>query len=187
MDGPDEFRAVVEGLHGSGDQVPGDDDTGVECGNQHSCTFDFTVPALDRTFNITVKGSAMSQIIGFAGGPRPLVWKTTQLEGDDPELGHITVTLDPERDNAGTLVPLTAEEPFPAINRNNYYFVVTVSSIGALRSRRPAIVEGTVDGIPPNTVYRLRNSPIEFFLSPEEDDDPIAVFTVAETRVGSGV
>jgi hypothetical protein len=112
-----------------------------------------------------------------------LVWANTELSGEHPELGKLRVTLKPDEVHAGTLVPLSTTSPFPGINRNTYYFLLEIESVGQLLSDRPAIVEALIDTVPPTAKYQFLNPPLNFFLKDDPDRRTVAILEHASTEV----
>lgn len=158
--------------------------TSVLCGgNQHTCRPQFFVPALDRRFAMELNGTGDSKIAGHHWGPRALLWQNTALSGEDPELGHITVHLEPSEAQTGTLVPISPNSAFPALNRNTYFFVFNIETVGELISERPAVVEALIDDVPPTGTYVFRNGPLNFYLRSDPTKTTVAVLEAAITDV----
>lgn len=156
----------------------------VEClGNQHTCMPRMYVHGLGEEFDLVLRGTGSSTIVGHARGPRALVWKETELRGHHPRLGDLRVSLEPTEVHAGTLVPLTEAAPLPAINRNAYYFRLSVNGVGDMRSERPAIVEALIDAIPPTATYEFKNAPLDFYLVDDPEHRPVVTLLQATTDV----
>lgn len=152
-------------------------------GNQHTCQPTVFVPSLNQRFDLVFTGTGDSMAIGAHAGPRALVWKDTTLSCSHPTLGDMTITLDPAQDHAGTIVPLSSESSFPAVNRNTYFFVLKSPLLGELISERPAIVEALIDTIPPTTRYEFKNAPLNFYVKSDPEKKIVAVIEKAATDV----
>jgi hypothetical protein len=152
-------------------------------GNQHTCRPKMFIPQLDRRFDLVLTGTGDSVAVGHHLGPRALIWKNTELEGSHPDLGKVTVRLDPNVDHAGVLVPLDAGNAFPALNRNTYFFVFNIEHVGELISDRPAIVEAMIDQIPPTATYQFTNAPLNLYLRTDSTRTTVAVLEAASTDV----
>lgn len=164
--------------------TPANQNQPVECaGNQHTCQPQFFVPSLNRRFEMVLTGSGDSVIAGHHLGPRALVWQNTTLTGKHPELGTVTVHLEPTQVQAGTLLPVVANQAFPAINRNTYFFVFTIDAVGELISEQPAIVEALIDTVPPTSTYVFRNGPLNFYLRSDPTKTTVAILEAAVTDV----
>ncbi len=151
-------------------------------GNQHTCQSRFFVPALNQHFSTVLTGTGNSVIIGPHNGPRALVWRDTHLEGEDPVLGKMSVRLEPSMEHAGTLIPLT-DSPFPALNRNLYFFVFNIAALGDIISDRPAVVEALIDAVPPTASYVFRNGPLNFYRQGDPTKTTVAILEAAVTDV----
>ncbi len=153
-------------------------------GNQHTCKPTINVPALNKSYELTLTGTGDSEIVGHHLGPRALSWNETELKGHEPDLGDITVTLLASETHAGTLVPLQRNKSLPAINRNTYFFVIDIEKVGKLVSGTPAIVESIINEIPPRSRYYFKNPPINFYLETDQQrSTPLAILTSAYTDV----
>jgi hypothetical protein len=156
----------------------------VQCaGNQHTCLPEVRVAQTGQVYNLVLKGTGDSEIVGHSLGPRALVWKDTQLTGYHEDLGALRMTLEPGKPQAGTLIPVTDGEALPAINRNTYHFVFSVEKVGELVSDRPAIVEALLDEIPPRARYEFKNGPVAFHLRDDPAKTPIVYLDHATTDV----
>jgi hypothetical protein len=152
-------------------------------GNQHTCQPQFFIPSTNQRFDMVLEGNADSVIVGHHNGPRALLWENTELSGEHPELGKVSVRLEPSEVNAGTLVPALTNTPFPAVNRNTYFFVFNIDSLGELISDRPAIVEALIDDVPPQGTYVFRNGPLNFHLRSDPSKTTVVVLEAAVTDV----
>lgn len=152
-------------------------------GNQHTCKPTVYVPSLDQRFDLEFKGTGDSMAIGAHAGPRALVWKETTLSCSHPTLGDMTITLDPTEDHAGTIVPVSNDASFPAVNRNTYFFVLKSPILGELISEKPAIVEALIDTIPPTARYEFKNAPLNFYLRSDPSKKIVVVIEKAATDV----
>jgi hypothetical protein len=165
------------------DAAVGEDSALACAGNQHTCQPQLFIPAMDRRFAMILTGTGDSVIVGDQSGPRALMWQNTTLQGEHPELGKVSVSLEPASANAGTLLPILADAAFPAVNRNNYFFVFNIETLGEMISERPAIVEALIDEVPPTGAYVFRNGPVNFYLLSDPSKTTVAVLEAAVTDV----
>jgi hypothetical protein len=152
-------------------------------GNQHTCNPTVYIPALGQRFDLTFTGTGDAVVVGAHQGPRALIWKDTTLSCSHPTLGDMTITLDPAQDHAGTIIPISTRQNFPALNRNTYYFVLKSSVLGELISEKPAIVEALIDDIPPTARYEFKNPPLNFCLRSDPNKAIVAIIEKAATDV----
>lgn len=164
--------------------VGADGDKSVECaGNQHTCKPQVYLPALGQRYQLELRGTGDADIVGEHTGPRALVWRDTVLRGVHPELGEVSVHLEPTQPQAGVMMPLIAGASFPALNRNTYHFVFRIPAVGEIISDRPAFVEAIVDDVPPTASYVFRNGPLNFHLRSDPTRTTVAVLEAAVTDV----
>jgi hypothetical protein len=152
-------------------------------GNQHTCLPQVYIPALDKQFNLKFEGKGESILVGHHLGPRALIWKNTELFGENEELGKMKVSLKKNVDHAGTIVPVNEGEAFPAFNRNTYFFVIEIENIGEMISDRPAFVEAIINAVPPAATYVFKNGPLNFYLTTDPDKQTVMILEKAQTHV----
>ncbi|MCZ8188369.1 MAG: hypothetical protein O9326_01055 [Microcystis sp. LE19-338.1B] len=176
-----EQEKFVKDLHAQTDEQFSNDTAQAKAckANQHTCEPTMKIVAMNKSFDLRLTGTGDSTILGNPFGPRALVWEKTELSGFHPDLGNIKVSLEPNQVHAGTLIPLKSTFPLPAINRNNYFFVIEIENVGELISEEPAIVEALIKELPPKATYQFLNPPLNFYLRSDPDKKVVAILEKA--------
>lgn len=78
---------------------------------------------------------------------------------DLPEVGPLTITLNPRGQSIGIL----ASERPPTEHRQSFFLLVQSDRLGTLTSDAPVIMAARIESIPARATYKLAGGPVDFY------------------------
>ena len=130
-----------------------------------NCRGVFTLFGSDLRYAMSGSTSfAEVDVFTNSGTARKVTWKSIAMTGTIGKDIPIEATLDPLRTSTGTVLSVGYRE-FPATATMQFFFRIETQGI-VLISDEPAVFEGTIHSIPPDSgdVLRLVSGPVSFHL-----------------------
>jgi hypothetical protein len=100
---------------------------------------------------------------------RLVFFNAKQLVARSPELGPLTVTLDPRRESIGTL----ASESFPTEHRQSFFLQIHSERLGTLVSDAPLTLAARIGSTPPTARYESVGGDVGFYKEGDPDKRPV--------------
>lgn len=98
-----------------------------------------------------------------------VIFKIKKLTAPSSPLGPLTASLDPNRASTGTLSSTT----FPAVHRQNFFLLISGSTLGTLVSDTPITLTATIQSSPPTATYRSVSGNVVFYRQGDPNKQPV--------------
>jgi hypothetical protein len=114
--------------------------------------------------SITFNGLAAHTTTGLN-----VLFTVKRLTAQSSALGPLSISLDPSRASTGTLSSTT----FPAVHRQNFFLLITSSSLGTLTSDLPLTLSATIQSSPPTATYTSVSGNVVFYRQGDPNKQPV--------------
>jgi hypothetical protein len=114
--------------------------------------------------SITFNGLAAHTTTGLN-----VLFTVKRLTAQSSVLGPLSISLDPNRASTGTLSSTT----FPAVHRQNFFLLITSSSLGTLTSDLPLTLSATIQSSPPTATYKSVSGNVVFYRQGDPNKQPV--------------
>jgi hypothetical protein len=98
-----------------------------------------------------------------------VLFSVKRLTAQSSVLGPLSISLDPNRASTGTLSSTT----FPAVHRQNFFLLITSSSLGTLTSDLPLTLSATIQSSPPTATYKSAPGSVVFYRQGDPNKKPV--------------